>query len=174
MSTARPVSRATTKELLRGAIVFAVGALDAFLLELVLEIVPRFGGDQHALGEALRAIAKDDPGLALRLALSPDGASKEDEFRKALGDWLDRKSFQGVARVSNALTYVGLSLTIADFDSHTGKNTAERLEYYTQLRHNIVHRGQRPNVVRNNARECVDLIACMGAVINTNAVAFYH
>ncbi len=67
--------------------------------------------------------------------------------------------------MSNALTYVGLSLTIADFDSHTGKNTAERLEYYTQLRHNIVHRGQRPNVVRNNARECVDLIACMGVLV---------
>lgn len=162
------------KELLRGAIVFAIGALDAFLHELVLEVVPKFGGNRQALTDALRAIAKDDPGLSLRLALAPDGASKEDEFRVALDDWLERKSFQGVARVANALTYVGVSLGIGDFDQHTGVNTAERLEHYTDLRHRIVHRGAKPAVVRNNAQQCVDLIARMAKAINAEAVAFYN
>jgi hypothetical protein len=161
------------KELLRGAIVFAIGALDAFLHELVLEVVPKFGGNRQALADALRAIAKDDPGLSLRLALAPDGSSKEDEFRAALDDWLEKKSFQGVARVSNALTYVGVNLTIGDFDQHTGVNTAERLEHYTKMRHNIVHRGAKPALVRNNAQECVDVISKMGTAINSEAIGFY-
>lgn len=161
------------KELLRGAIVFAIGALDALLHELVLEVVPKFGGNRQALGDALRAIAKDDPGLSLRLALAPDGSSKEVEFRAALDDWLEKKSFQGVARVANALTYVGVALTIGDFDQHTGVNTAERLEHYTELRHQMVHRGAKPSVVRNHAQECVDLIASMAGAINTEAVLLY-
>lgn len=161
-------------ELLRGAIVFAIGALDAFLHELVLEIVPRFGGNRHALVDALRAIAKDDPGLSLRLALAPDGTTKEAEFRAALDDWLEKKSFQGVTKVLNALTYVGVTLTIADFDAHTGVDTAERLEYFTRMRHNVVHRGAKPSVVRSSAQQCVDMIANMGSVINDEGVRYYN
>ncbi len=161
------------KELLRGAIVFAIGALDSFLHDLVLEIVPKFGGDRQALAGALRAIAKDDPGLSLRLSLAPDGVSKEDEFRSALDDWLERKSFQGVAHVVNALAYAGVDLSIEDFDQHTGVHTAERLDHYTNLRHRIVHRGARPAVNRGHAQECLDLIAAMARAINTEAVACY-
>ena len=51
------------KELLRGAIVFAIGALDSFLHELVLEVVPRFGGNRPALSDALRTIGERRPQL---------------------------------------------------------------------------------------------------------------
>ena len=162
------------KELLRGAIVFAIGALDAFLHELVLEVVPTFGGNTHALADALRAIAKEDPALSLRLALAPDSSSKQEEFRQALDDWLEKKSFHGVRMVANAMTYVGFDLLIIDFDQHTLVNTAERLEHYTQMRHNIVHRGARPAVVRNNAQECVDVIAAMVLAINAKAIELYN
>lgn len=43
--------------------------------------------------------------------LAPAGTSRAEEFRTALDDWLEKKSFQGAARVSNALTYVGVNLT---------------------------------------------------------------
>ena len=162
------------KELLRGTIVFAIGALDAFLHELVLEVVPKFGGNRSALVDALRAIAREDPGLALRLSLAPDDKSKEDEFRAALDGWLERKSFQGVERVVAALRYVGVGLTIEDFDCSTGLKTAERLDRYTKMRHDIVHRGQRPSVVRNNAQECVDMIAKIGSTVNQEAVILYN
>jgi hypothetical protein len=161
------------KELLRGAVVFAIGALDAFLHELVLEIVPQFGGNRAALSEALRAIAKEDPSLSLRLALVPQAQARE-EFRKALDEWLEKKSFQGVSRVSSALTYVGVTLTMNDFDHYTELPTAERLEQYTAMRHNIVHRGARPAVVRNTAGECVEMIAKMGNAINAQAVRLYN
>lgn len=162
------------KELLRGAIVFAIGALEAFLHELVLEVVPTFGGNTKALADALRAIAKEDPALSLRLALAPDGSSKQEEFRLALDDWLEKKSFHGVRMVANAMTYVGFNLLITDFDQHTLVNTAERLEHYTQMRHNIVHRGARPAVVRNNAQECVDVIAAIVFAINAKAIELYN
>jgi hypothetical protein len=105
--------------------------------------------------------------------MAPDRAAKEDEFRAALDDWLAKKSFRGVARVSNALNYVGLNLPIKDFDKQTGLDTAERLERYTKMRHDIVHRGRRPSVVRKNVQECIDLIAKMGAAINKQAVTLY-
>lgn len=163
------------KELLRGAVVFSIGALDAFLHELVLEVVPQFGGNRSALASALREIAKDDPGLSLRISLAhAEGADLETEFRAALDAWLEKKSFQGVGRVSAALSYVGVKLSIADFDAHTGVNTAARLTHFTDMRHQIVHRGAKPAATRPGAQECVDMIASMAAAINTEAVKFYN
>jgi len=59
------------KELLRGSLVFAVGALDAYLSDLILEIVPAYTPRSDKLAAALKGIAKSDPGLALRVALTP-------------------------------------------------------------------------------------------------------
>lgn len=163
------------KELLRGAIVFAIGAFDAFLHELVLEIVPQFGGNRSALAGALREIARDDPGLSLRISLAvAEGADLETEFRDALDTWLEKKSFQGVGRVSNALSYVGVGLSIADFDQYTGVNTAAQLQRFTDMRHQIVHRGARPATTRGSAQDCVNLIATMAEAVNREAVAFYN
>ena len=39
---------ADDNELLRAAVLFAVGALDSMLSDLILEIIPRFGGDSKA------------------------------------------------------------------------------------------------------------------------------
>src|SRR5258708_5608263 len=66
------------KELLRGCLVFAVGALDAYLSDLILEIVPQFGPKSPSLSAALTQIAKSDPGLALRVTLAT-GSDKQVE-----------------------------------------------------------------------------------------------
>jgi hypothetical protein len=58
------------KELLRGSLVFAVGALDAYLSDLILEIIPAHGPKSPQLSDALREIARADPGLSLRVALA--------------------------------------------------------------------------------------------------------
>lgn len=86
------------KELLRGSLVFAVGALDAYLSDLVLEIVPKHAPSSSNLTDALKAIAKTDPGLSLRVALVKNDDDREAEFRAALDEFLAAKSFQGLRR----------------------------------------------------------------------------
>jgi hypothetical protein len=49
------------KELLRGWVVFAVSALDAYLGDLIMEIVPKYAPRSSQLSDALKAIAKSDP-----------------------------------------------------------------------------------------------------------------
>jgi hypothetical protein len=62
------------KELLRGSLVFAVGALDAYLSDLILEVVPAYGPKSSHIADALKAIARADPGLSLRVALAASPA----------------------------------------------------------------------------------------------------
>lgn len=162
------------KELLRGAVVFAVGALDAFLHELILEIVPRFGGAQVALSEALKQIAKDDPALALRMNLERHEADKRRAFAGALDVWLSQKSFQGPEAVMRALSYMGCGLKWDAFDAESGKDTAEGLTHFTDLRHKMVHRGEKPTIGRASAGECVDLVEAIAKLVNRETVRFYH
>jgi hypothetical protein len=144
--------------------VFAVGSLDSYLHDLVLEIVPRFGPKSSDLSEALRALAKEDPSLALRVALAADPAKAQEEFKEALDEWLSKKSFQGPEAVVRAASYVGSMIDWGNLDSATSVDTAERLSYYTTMRHEIVHRGRRPYITRAAAQACADL---------TNGVALF-
>jgi hypothetical protein len=161
------------KELLRGAVVFAVGSLDAFLHDLVLEIVPEYGPNSPELTTALKEIAKDDPGLALRVALqrNPDEAVRQ--FRSALDSWLSIKSFQGPEAVVRACAYVGCTLGWQELDAVTHVNTAAKLGEFTRMRHDVVHRGRRPYIRRHIAQECVDLIAAVANAINDKVVSTY-
>ncbi len=164
----------TRKELLRASVVFGVGALDAFLHDLVLEIVPRYGPKSRDLADGLRAIAKEDPGLALRVALAPTVNAGREEFRLALDDWMSAKSFQGPAKLTTALSYTGCAIDWPAFDKQTGLNTAERLAHYTEMRHQIVHRGESPPIVRANAAQCVNLVHVVATLVNAAAVKHYH
>jgi hypothetical protein len=160
------------KELLRGCLVFAVGALDAYLGDLILELVPQFAPKNTQLKSALTQIAKNDPGLALRVTLAP-ASDKHGEFRTALGDWLEGKSFQGAEKVSNALGYVGSNLTLSELDKQTKVNTARELERVTQERHDIVHRGQKPFVKQALAEETVRLIQTIARAIDRDVCSLY-
>lgn len=154
------------KELLRGALVFAVGALDAYLHDLILEIVPTFGSTSPHLTSGLREIAKSDPGLALRMSLSRSDQDRQQQFRTALSEWLETKSFQGAQNVSNALGYLSCPLTWNDFDKATGIRAADELNRFTQQRHDIVHRGKRPNVLRAPAEQTLNLITTIAKTID--------
>lgn len=161
------------KELLRGSLVFAVGALDAYLSDLILEIVPAYAPKSEKLTTALRWIAKSDPSLALRVTLAPSDHDRQQEFRDALSEWLEDKSFQGPEKVSNALSYVGCTLTWPDFDKVTGRSTASELGRITGERHAIVHRGELPYVRRTLAGETIDLIAAMVKLIDGEVCTLY-
>jgi RiboL-PSP-HEPN len=161
------------KELLRGSLVFAVGALDAYLHDLILEIVPAYAPKSEKLTTALRGIAKSDPSLSLRVALASSDQDRQQQFRDALSEWLEDKSFQGPEKVSNALSYVGCTLTWPEFDKVTGKSTASELERITGERHAIVHRGEFPYVRRLMAGETIDLIAAMVKLIDDEVCKLY-
>jgi hypothetical protein len=139
---------ADENELLRGSLVFAVGAFDAYLSDLILEVVPKCGPKSRELTVALKAIAKSDPSLSLRVALAPSAADRREEFSGALGEWLSTRSFHGPDKVVEALGYVACPITWEEFDAASGVSAAEELRKITKYRHEIVHEGKKPRVTR--------------------------
>lgn len=161
------------KELLRGSLVFAVGALDAYLSDLIMEIVPKYAPRSSQLSDALKAIAKSDPGLSLRVALAQSDADRREEFRTALDDWLATKSFHGPSKVAQALEYVSCPITWEDFDEATGTSTMGELARMTDERHEIVHRGRKPYIRRNLAEEANNLIGAIADRIDREVANLY-
>jgi hypothetical protein len=161
------------KELLRGSLVFAVGALDAYLSELVLEIVPEHGPKSKQLTEGLKAIARSDPSLSLRVALAGTEADRKAEFRSALDEWLATKSFQGPEKVMAALSYVACALEWHVFDAATDVDTAAQLHKITKDRHEIVHNGKKPYIKRKMAGDTNDLIAKIERLIDDEVCTLY-
>lgn len=159
------------KELLRGAVVFAVGALDAYLHDLVIEIVPKHGASS-TLREGLKSIAKTDPGLALRVALAKTSAEAVDTFGEALGQWLDNTSFHGSEAVVRALRYLDIAVDqfqdLSDFD-----DAADWLNEGTEHRHKMVHRGGSPTISKSYAQDFVDIVEDIGKHVDTLVVAKY-
>lgn len=160
-------------ELLRGAIVFAVGAFDAYLSDLILEVVPKYGARSTQLATALRAIAKNDPGLSLRVALAPTDSDRRHEFTEALGDWLSTKTFHGPDKVDDALGYVACSVAWEDLDKACGCDAKADLAKITRQRHEIVHEGKRPRTTRSQAEAAANLVAALAKHIDTRVCSHY-
>lgn len=159
------------KELLRAIVVFSVGALDAYLHDLILEEVPRGGVRSGALADALKRIAKDDPSLALRVALADDGDARREEFREALDGWLSTQSFQGPDAVIRALKLIGKETTAASLDVKIRAKWTDDLTKWTKSRHGMVHRGGKPYVRRTDAVACRELIHKIADVVDSIALA---
>ncbi len=153
-------------ELLRAAVVFSVGSFDAFLSDVVVEIVPVSGGDPKGLREPMREIAKSDVGLALRLAVQSD-SDRTAVFREALSDWLDTRSFHGPTAVDRVCAYLGIDIAM------TGRERGD-LAKFTNHRHRVVHKGKKPRIKRKDAKDCISLTRELARRINYAAVAAYH
>ncbi len=76
--------------------------------------------------------------------------------------------------MARAAGYVGHRVSWSDIDAATGKETASSLTRFTEMRHEIVHRGRKPYVRRQIAQNCVDLIAAIAKAVNTEAVKLYN
>jgi hypothetical protein len=138
-----------------------------------MEIVPKYAPRSSQLSDALKAIAKSDPGLSLRVALAQSDADRREEFGAALADWLATKSFHGPAKVAAALEYVACPLTWDDLDAVTEVSTAEELARVTDERHGIVHAGKKPYVRRHLAEEANNLIAAIARHIDGEVTKLY-
>lgn len=153
---------------------FAIGALDAFLHDVVLEVVPDHPVNSEELKGALKAIAKTDPGLALRVALAPTRVGAQQAFREALDDWLSERSFHGVKGVERAMSYLDLGWPKQGLDRLVGHSgSAKDLERFTTMRHGLVHRATSPSLKRDAAEEAIKLVETVAKAVNDAAIAKY-
>ncbi len=162
------------QELLVATIVMSIGALDAFLHDLVLELVPRFGGDGPRFKAMAREIAKQDPGLAIRMQYHDE--SPEAAFQEALSEWLNSQTFHGTQRVKQTGELLGFEVDFKTAGQDSGVQKPEAaLDRFTKHRHAIVHRGVKPQGLRKDmAADCLNLVWAIGGVINDEAVKAYH
>ena len=161
------------RELLRGSLVFAVGALDAYLSDLILEVVPAYGPKSSQIADALKAIARADPGLSLRVALASSTADSREEFRAALADWLATKSFHGPEKVTQALGYLDCAIPWSALDKAAARDAAKELTRITNDRHAIVHEGKKPYIRRELAEQANSLVAAIAGLIDVEICKLY-
>lgn len=164
------------RELPRGAVVFAVGALDAYLSEVSAEVMVHGLGNAIASSDAretLKRIQNAIPTLALEVAVLPTEAQRLERIRGAVVDhFQNRASMHGARAVSATAERIGT--TASDVWSALGsrgsRQAAETLDRWTDIRHQVVHQGRSPPVRRREARQCIKLIEKIAGVLDGFAV----
>jgi hypothetical protein len=166
------------RELPRGAVVFAVGALDAYLSEVSAEVMlAQFekASLPGAAKDVLRDVLRQSPTLALEAALAGVGVDRKKIVSDAITDhFYNQVSNHGSKAVGAAIQRMGGSTqALWDHVVRLGEESpASNLDDWTNKRHQIVHQGQAPRINRDPARQCVQLIRRIGAAID--AVAITH
>lgn len=164
------------RELPRASVVFAVGALDAYLSDLSAEVLLTLLGRSVASTEArdlLAKIQKEIPTLALEVLLLTDAAARKKRVQEALSDHLYNKvSHHGPTGVATALVRIGgkPADVWSALPSKGFANPETELQRWTTCRHEIVHQGKKPTVHRPKAKECLELISAIAAQVDSIAV----
>lgn len=155
------------RELPRGAVVFAVGALDAYLSDVSAEVIIHqceqgsVTGDTRAV---MKTISQQMPGLALELAVTADGADRAQRLRVAIVDHFQSAvSGHGPESVARALERMGgrASEIWRGLEADGFPEPARVLDDWTDKRHRIVHRGEKVSVPWKQARQCVGLLTAL-------------
>jgi len=154
----------------RAAIVLAISALDAYVRSFVLSNV------RKVLGNKARPIS---PTLNDRIKkfLSTDDlleAARKDDLldrvEKALRDDFEKRSFQGVKSITEALKILGhddIFHMVARSARVNEDDLREKLERYTQRRHDVAHQGdydisQNPplenQITKKEAEDCIAFV----------------
>ncbi len=173
---AQGAPRNPVRELPRAAVVFAIGALDAYLSDVSAEVIVSLL--QQELPEAevreiLRRVQGEVPTLSLELSLVPDADERVRRVQEAVADHLhNRVSNHGKKAVSRTMERLGGNAQ--DLWSALGANgyacAADDLDEWTEKRHQIVHQGQTVRVHRPQARNCVQLVEAIGDRIDAQAM----
>lgn len=169
--------RQHVSDMLRGALVLAVGALDGLVLEAVLEAI---GPAARAgrLGEAATKWAKDDPEKVLRAFSAAD---PHHELTQLARNHLGQITFQSPAMIEGVLRDVAAvpapwsraSLALTDANDKWSQNRVkEELRLVVERRHRIAHAGDlrrdamsaRPITV-SYVQEASALIRCVGLAV---------
>lgn len=160
------------RELPRGAVVFAVGALDAYLSEvsaevLVAQLQTSLPGQETR--ELLKRVQGEIPTLALEVALLPGPHERTARIKDAVTDYFHNRVSQHGAKAVSA-TVQRLGGKPADVWSAIGSKGSSdpqtRLDTWTDVRHQIVHQGKKPSVTRKQARRCIELLMAVAEEVD--------
>ncbi len=155
------------RELPRGAVVFAVGALDAYLSEVSAEVLVaqlQANLPSQEMRDLLKRVQSELPTLPLEVALLSHHSDRIVRIREAVTDHFhNRVSQHGTRALSTTLIRLGGKP--ADMWSALGarglSNAQFDLDRWTDLRHQIVHQGKRPSIRRKQARACLELLSAI-------------
>jgi hypothetical protein len=165
------------RELPRGALVFAVGALDAYLSDASAEVIidqcerGSVTGDTRGV---MRTVSQQLPGLALELAVAPNSADRAERLRSAIVDHFQTAvSGHGPDAVAKALERMGgrPSEVWRGLEQAGFADPARALEDWTDKRHRIVHRGEKVSVPWRQARNCLELLTAVADAVDLVAEA---
>lgn len=163
------------RELPRAAVVFAIGALDAYLSDVSAEVIVALlqrDLPEGEIREILKRVQSEVPTLPLELLLVEGQDQRISRVQQAVADHLhNRVSNHGKKAVSRTMERLGGSPQ--DLWSALGAsgfgNAADDLDVWTQKRHQIVHQGQTVPVRREQARNCIRLVRAIGDRIEAQA-----
>jgi hypothetical protein len=155
-----------TVTLLESAIIFAVGALDAYLHDIILEIVPAYALPS-ARNSYMRGVLNRDPALLGRLVTVREEVERRAELGRALADSIAKTAFHGPEAVEETLKFLDCEIGWQSFNAATGvRNTRSELDRITKLRHGLVHRFEGPRITRDEAAAALKLIENIKGLIN--------
>ena len=156
------------QELLRAVLVLTVGAIDAFLSDLLVELLPRIAAASPDAAVFDR-IAKDNPGLVLR-ALYLGSPERDAALAEVIEAHFQSKTMHGAKAVRQVCHWCVLSLDDSAFNSTNTSQTLSSLDGWTDKRHQIVHRGERIKLTRANAGDLIKLVESIGKTLNDGAI----
>ena len=161
--------RTEERDLLRAVIVLSVGALDAFLSDVVVELLPEVAANSNATS-VFDEVARRNPGLVLRSAFT---GTLDNSLRAAVEDHFASKSMHGAKAMGLVNEWCDLQVTLATLDPDGGEATLACIEKATEQRHKIVHEGAMPKVERQYAGSVVAAIRTIGAGFESAVWARY-
>lgn len=151
------------RELPRGAIVFAVGALDAYTSEVSAEVLVaqlRAGGSDKTIRSVLAHVQREVPTLPLEVALRRTEKERMEHIRAAIVDHFhENVTAIGSSAVAQAVRRMGRDAKDlwSALEGEGLTRPSEKLETWANVRHRIVHRGETTRVDRNKARNFIYL-----------------
>lgn len=154
----------------RASVVLSVSALDAFVRSHLLERIASILRDKNkplppTLSTEIRRLIKDEELL--------ESARKDDlvqRVEKAFTAEFEKKSFQGVKNISDAMKLLGDNDVFHTISMKAGKNEdnlKKEITEFTQRRHCIAHQGdydvganpaEPKSILKSDAEKCIKLV----------------
>lgn len=161
--------KAHEQELLRAVLVLTIGGLDAFLSELLIELLPKLARVSPD-ATVFDRIARENPGLVLR-AMYLGGI--DEALAEAIEAHFQAKTMHGAKAVRQVADWCVLGLNDSAYCSERFPSALPDLDEWTEKRHRIVHTGQLVKMKRTDANNVIALVESIGRTLNNAAAIVY-
>lgn len=172
------------RELLRAVVVFAIGALDAYLSDVAAEVlVAQLESAVLPAEEArnlLSRVTKEVPTLSFELALTTDRAQRRKAAKRAISDHLTTRVSnhgpKGVAetmrRLNTEIDFAAINMAqFSKLETSDRKGAADVLQWWTDKRHDLVHRGTTIQVSMEQSSALIGFVEALADCVEAKAVA---